>query len=85
MDDDGAESEPENAEPAQRDVAPREQQIETDNLPVPSDPDAGEGHGQPEPRYPTRERRPPSYYIWKISLFLTRSKSYEEGDDVMRR
>ena len=62
MDDDGAESEPENAEPAQRDVAPREQQIETDNLPVPSDPDAGEGHGQPEPRYPTRERRPPSYY-----------------------
>ena len=62
MDDDGAESEPENAEPAQRDVAPREQQIETDNLPVPSDPDAGEGHGQPEPSYPTRERRPPSYY-----------------------
>ena len=55
MDYDGAESEPENAER-------REQQIETDNLPVPSDPDAGEGHGQPEPKYPTRERRPPSYY-----------------------
>eukprot|EP00731_Ephydatia_muelleri_P034748 Em0075g1a len=55
MDDDGAESEPENAEPAQRDVAPREQQIETDNLPVPSDPDAGEGHGQPEPSVPDLE------------------------------
>eukprot|EP00731_Ephydatia_muelleri_P017395 Em0010g493a len=39
MDDDGAESEPENAEPAQRDVAPREQQIETDNLPCPAIPD----------------------------------------------
>ena len=38
MDDDGAESEPENAEPAQRDVASRE---ETDNLPIHSDPDAG--------------------------------------------
>ena len=53
MDDDGAESEPENAELAQRVVEP-------DNLP--SDPDAVEGHGQTQPRYPTRDRRPPSYY-----------------------
>ena len=62
MDDDGAESEPENAELDHRVVAPmpREQQIEPDNLPA--DPGAGEGHGQPEPRYPTRDRRPPSYY-----------------------
>ena len=78
MGDDGAESEPENAEPAHRDVAPREQQIETDNLPVPSDPDVGEGHAS-QSQGTQRESEDLQAILWKISLFLTRGKCYEEG------